>query len=230
MAWTAAQFSAPALGPMISGFAVPAKGWHWSMWEILWMAGPLFILMFLTLPETSADNILLHRARRLRKLTGNPNYKSQSEVNQSNLRLREVINDTLMVPFEIGMQNPGMLFTNVYSCVIYGIYYSYFEVFPLSYMGVYGFTIGETSLTYVSVVVGCIIGMIIYASYLHWYFNPAVARHGFPIQEARLVPALFATWFLPIGLFWFGWSVKPSVHWIVSVLGITSFACGGFVL
>lgn len=28
-AWVAAAFSAPALGPLLSGFSVPAKGWRW---------------------------------------------------------------------------------------------------------------------------------------------------------------------------------------------------------
>lgn len=28
-AWVAATFCAPALGPLLSGFAVTAKGWRW---------------------------------------------------------------------------------------------------------------------------------------------------------------------------------------------------------
>lgn len=36
-AWVAATYAGPALGPMLSGFAVTAKGWRWSLWEILWV-------------------------------------------------------------------------------------------------------------------------------------------------------------------------------------------------
>jgi DHA1 family multidrug resistance protein-like MFS transporter len=55
------------------------------MFELLWLAAPIFVFLFFLLPETSADNILLRRAARLRALTGNPNFKSQSEINQANL-------------------------------------------------------------------------------------------------------------------------------------------------
>ena len=60
--WVAAAYCGPALGPLLSGFAVTAKGWRWSLWEIVWIAGPVFILMFLTMPETSTPNIHLRRA------------------------------------------------------------------------------------------------------------------------------------------------------------------------
>src|SRR3954468_18987802 len=76
VAWVSAAYCGPALGPLLSGFAVMAKGWRWSLWEILWMAGPTLIVMFLFLPETSSHNILLRRAARLRKLTGNPKLQS----------------------------------------------------------------------------------------------------------------------------------------------------------
>lgn len=42
--WTAAAFCAPALGPVLSGFAVMAKNWHWSLWIVLWMSGPVLLI------------------------------------------------------------------------------------------------------------------------------------------------------------------------------------------
>jgi len=38
VAWVSAAYCGPALGPLISGFAVTAKGWRWSLWEILWVS------------------------------------------------------------------------------------------------------------------------------------------------------------------------------------------------
>lgn len=68
--WTTAAYCGPALGPLLFGFAIMAKSWRWLLWEIVWMSGPVLVLMLLCLPETSTPTILLHRARRLRKLTG----------------------------------------------------------------------------------------------------------------------------------------------------------------
>jgi DHA1 family multidrug resistance protein-like MFS transporter len=40
VAWVSAAYCGPALGPLLSGFAVTAKGWRWSLWEILWVWRP----------------------------------------------------------------------------------------------------------------------------------------------------------------------------------------------
>ncbi|KIN04643.1 hypothetical protein OIDMADRAFT_17618, partial [Oidiodendron maius Zn] len=50
------------------------------------VSGPVFLLMFMLLPEISTPNILLRRARCLRKLTGNHRLRSQSEIDQKNLQ------------------------------------------------------------------------------------------------------------------------------------------------
>lgn len=96
VAWVAAAYCGPALGPLLSGFAVMAKGWRWSLWEILWMAAPTLVVMFLFLPETSSHNILFRRAVRLRKLTGNSKLQSQSEIDQRMLKPSTVVVNALV--------------------------------------------------------------------------------------------------------------------------------------
>lgn len=119
-AWVAAAFCAPALGPLLSGFAVMNKGWRWSLWEILWMAGPVWIIMFFTMPETSSGTILLRRAQRLRKLTGDANMKSQSEIDQGSKSFRKIAVEQLVKPIEISIKDPAVAFTHVYTSCIYG--------------------------------------------------------------------------------------------------------------
>ncbi|KAL6245845.1 hypothetical protein RBB50_006998 [Rhinocladiella similis] len=229
-AWVAAAFCAPATGPLLSGFSVVAESWRWALWEVLWCAAPIFIFMFVSMPETSASNILLRRAQRLRKLTGNPNLKSQGEIDQGNISFNELAINQLWKPIEICIKDPAVLFTNVYTSLIYGIYYSFFEAFPFVYVGIYGFNIGELGIVFTNIVVGCIIGIIIYVSYVYFYLEPDIKNHGLRAQEHRLVPALFAVTLMPAGLFWFGWTSDPNTHWIVSVIGITLYAVGAFIL
>lgn len=131
-AWVFAAYGGPALGPLIAGFAVEAKGWRWSMWEILWMAGPVLVLMLLCLPETLADNILLRRAQRLRKLTGNERIMSQSEIDQRHMTPNSIIVYALIRPVEIVIKDPAIGFVNMYTALVYGIYYSFFEAFRKS--------------------------------------------------------------------------------------------------
>lgn len=126
IAWVSAAYCGPALGPLLSGFSVPVMGWRWSLLEVIWLAAPIFLVMFLLLPETSTPNILLRRAKRLRKLTGDARFMSQSEIDSRNLRPAAVLVDALIKPLEITLKDPAVLFVQVYTAIIYGIYYSFF--------------------------------------------------------------------------------------------------------
>ena len=188
------------------------------------MSAPIFILWFFFLPETSAQNILLRRAARLRAISGNDKIRSQTEIDRQGLTAKDVAVDAIIKPFEIMFKDPAVLFTNLYTSLIYGIYYSFFEVFPLVYGPLYGFNLGETGVVFTCIVVAAILAMIIYFSYLHFYLIPDVKKNGLREQEFRLRPALIAVIGPTAGLFIFGWSARSDIHWIVSVIGITIFA------
>lgn len=243
------MFAAPALGPMLSGFAVVAENWRWSLWEILWLAGPVYVLWFFCLPETSASNILLRRSMRLRKLSQNTNISSQSQIDRRGLTASAIAFDALIKPFEIMFKDPAVLFTNVYTALVYGIYYSFFEAFPLVYGPLYGFNIGETGVVFLCIVVGCVLAMGIYFYYLQFMLIPDILKNGLRAQESRLRPALIFVWGPLIGLFIFGrlllyvrhgwypltngcsgWSANKNVHWIVSVIGITIYALTVYII
>ncbi|KAL8682899.1 MAG: hypothetical protein Q9186_001062 [Xanthomendoza sp. 1 TL-2023] len=228
--WVSAAYCGPALGPLLSGFAVPVKGWRWSLWEIVWISAPVLLLMLLFVPETSTPNILLRRASRLRKLTGDNRLMAPSEIAQKNLNPSAVAIDALIKPLEITLKDPAIAFVNIYSSIVYAIYYSFFEVFPLVYGPMYGFNIGQTGIVFLCVLVACILGIIAYASYLYFYLVPDILAHGLRAQEHRLVPALICVFGPVIGLFIFAWTADPDIHWIASVIGITIYCATAFVV
>jgi DHA1 family multidrug resistance protein-like MFS transporter len=228
--WAFAATCGPALGPIISGFSVAAKNWRWSLWEMLWMNGPIFLSLFFFLPETSSANILLRRAQRLRKLTGDNQLKSQSEIDQAKMTPRDVVIDALWRPFQLMLLDPSIAFTAVYTAIIYGIFYSFFEAFPLVYEGMYGFNLGELGLTFLSVTIGVVLSLAWYWWYIYYVVEPSIRAHGLGAPERRLIPALFVTFFVPVGLFIFGWSARSDVHWIVSCIGIVITTIGIFLI
>ena len=230
VAWVSAAYTGPALGPLLSGYSVPAKGWRWSLLEVLWAAAPVFVLMFLTLPETSAPNILLRRAKRLRKLTGNERFMSQSEIDQKNLNPTAVLVDALIKPLEITIKDPAILFVQIYTAIIYGIYYSFFEVFPLVYPVYYNMSPGQIGLVFLCILVSCLIGVSLYCGYIIFYLNPRIRAKGFPVQENRLVPALGAAFGPTIGLFIFAWTARADIPWIAPTIGITVYGATVFVV
>lgn len=153
--WAAAACVGPAMGPIISGFSVSAENWRWSLWEMLWLAGPIWLALFFLLPETYPENILLRRAARIRKLTGKQNYKSQSEMKE--LRFREVAREALIRPMQLIMLDPAIAFADLYIALCYAIFYSFFEVFPFVYIERYGFNVGEMGLTFLAITIAVVI-------------------------------------------------------------------------
>lgn len=186
---------------------------------------------------------------RLRTLSQNPNIRSQSQIDRRGLTASAIAFDALIKPFEIMFKDPAVLFTNVYTALIYGIYYSFFEVFPLVYGPLYGFNIGETGVVFTSIIIGCILAIGVYFYYLRYMLIPDILKNGLRAQESRLRPALIFVWGPVIGLFIFGifhltvlrvpladqrllpgWSANKDVHWIVSAIGIAIYALACYII
>ncbi|KAJ5088484.1 hypothetical protein N7456_012100 [Penicillium angulare] len=230
MAWVAAAYCGPALGPLLSGFAVPVEGWRWSLYESIWASAPVFIVMLIFLPETSTPTILLRRAQRLRKIYNEKRFMSQSEIDQQHMKVSDIVVDALIKPMEITIKDPAVLFVQIYTAIIYGIYYSFFEVFPLVYPVDYGMNLGQVGLVFLCIMVSCIIGVGGYWAYLYYWMNPRIARLGWPVQESRLLPALPTSFGPTIGLFLFAWTARASIHWIAPTIGITIYGATVFVV
>ncbi|KAH7139800.1 major facilitator superfamily domain-containing protein [Dactylonectria estremocensis] len=223
--WAFFPLAGPSVGPMIAGFSVPVKGWRWSMWEIVWISS-FSLLNILLLPETSASNILHRRAARLRAFMSNPTYKSQSEITQQHLSAPTIARNSLMIPWKINFLDPSVLFTSLYCGFVYAIFYSFFEVFPLVYVDMYGMNWGEMGLVFMSVLIAVVVAGGPYLAFIHFVVNRAV-REGRPLEpEVRLIPAVFASFFVPSGLFLFAWTARPDIHWIVPSIGVM-FSSGG---
>jgi MFS transporter, DHA1 family, multidrug resistance protein len=224
--WCYFAWAGPAIGPVIAGFAVQAKNWHWPMWELVWMSGPMLIAMIVLLPETSGPSVLLRRAQRLRKLTGNANLQSQSEIDQQHLTASGIFVDAIIKPIEIVIKDPAVFFVNAYTSLFYGIYFTFFEVFPLVFPPYYGFNLGQTGLAFLACEVGASIGLLGYFAYLYLYMIPLNLKHGLQSPERWLMSGLAGAIMLSIGLFIFAWTARADVHFLVPLVGVVIFAAG----
>ncbi|KYK57107.1 hypothetical protein DCS_04114 [Drechmeria coniospora] len=224
LAWVSASYCGPALGPLLSGFSVPAMNWRWSLYESIWASVPVLLLMLLFLPETSSETILLRRARRLSDLTTD-RFVTAGEVEKSNITAAAILLDALIKPIEITFKDPAVLFVQIYTSIIYGIYYSFFEVFPLVYPVYYGMNMGQLGLVFLCILVACILGVVGYVGCI-WYMG----RRGFADAEKRLLPALPFSFGPTIGLFVFAWTARASIHWIVPTMGIAIYGSSVFIV
>lgn len=88
--WGIAAVCGPTMGPLVGGFAAQARGWTWTIWELMWLSGFCLVFIFFFLPETSSANILYRRTVRLRKLTGNEKLKCEPEIMAENMTPKDV--------------------------------------------------------------------------------------------------------------------------------------------
>lgn len=96
--WGISAVCGPVMGPLVGGFAAQAEGWRWTIWELMWLCGFSLVMFIFLLPETSANNILYRRTRRLRKVTGIESLRCQPELVGESMTTKDVRSDQL-VPY-----------------------------------------------------------------------------------------------------------------------------------
>jgi MFS transporter, DHA1 family, multidrug resistance protein len=117
---------------------------------------------------------------------------------------KKVAFDALIKPCEINILDPAVLYTTFFSGLIYGINYTWFEVFPIVFSGIYGFSSGALGLTFISFAVGMIIFTPMYMVYFKLFDEPRLTKTGVSAPEEWLRIGLWGSWLLPAGIFIFG--------------------------
>jgi DHA1 family multidrug resistance protein-like MFS transporter len=108
--------------------------------------------------------------------------------------------------------------------------YSFFESFPLVYLGTYGFSIGIMGAVFISVIIGAGLGVIVYWSLVYFIYEPYTLKYGIGNPEYRLVPGIFSAALAPAGMFIFGYASKSDITWVAPTVGIALYAACSFVV
>jgi DHA1 family multidrug resistance protein-like MFS transporter len=67
-------------------------------------------------------------------------------------------------------------------------------------------------------------------AYLHFAQEKQFNEDDELKPEKRLPPAMVGGFFIPVCLFWFGWSARPSTHWIMPIISSGYFSVAAFLL
>lgn len=196
----------------------------------MWLSGGSLAFLIFFLPETSPANILYRRARRLRRLTGNDKLVCEAELAGQDMSARDVVQMTLVRPFTLLFAEPIVLALDLYIALVYGLLYIWFESFPLVFEGIYGFSLGLEGLAFLGILVGVFVVLPPFVWYQHKYIEPKFNDDGELKPEWRLPPAFVGAFAIPICLFWFGWTSRADIHWIVPIIGTAWFSIGAFLL
>jgi multidrug resistance protein len=228
--YTASPFVGPSIGPLIGGFINQYTTWRWTFHVLLiWSGANLGMIVFLV-PETYHPVLLRNKARKLRKDTGDERWKAPKE--KTNKSIPKTIAYSLLRPFQLLFLEPMCFNLCLFSAILLGILYLFFGAFPLVFGGNHGFTLSQTGMAFLGIFVGMVLGC---STDPFWHKNysrlikqreEATGEIGGSEPEYRLPPAIAGGILVPIGLFMFGWTTYPSVHWIVPIIGSTIFGMG----
>ncbi|KAL2052844.1 hypothetical protein ABVK25_006783 [Lepraria finkii] len=213
--WALGPLMGPVIGPVAGGYLSQAKGWRWVFWVIATAAGAITISAFFFIRETYAPILLERKAKKLRKETGNMNFKSKlaSKITPSQLWWLSIVRPMKMLVF-----SPIVLALSTYMAVVYGYLYLLFTTLTEVYEGQYGFSQGSVGLTFLGIGVGSLFGVIIFGIASDRILK-AKSKGGVMKPEYRLPPMIPGSFLVPIGLFLYGWSADQHVQWIVPIIG-----------
>lgn len=246
-----APFVGPSLGPLFGGFINYNTNWRWTYYFLLIWGFVLYLAIIFYVPETYRESItsrtpvegkytdiskrldpivLRTKARKMRKETGDERWKSPSE--RAEKSVVSAIGRSLLRPFQLLIFEPMCLNLCLLSAILLGTLYLFFGAFPLVFRNVYGFNLWQSGLTFMGILAGMIM-----AAFLDPVWNRVRGRlnrqlaeetgvEGGSEPEFRLPPAIVGAVITPIGIFMFGWSCFPWVHWIVPIIGSAIFGAG----
>lgn len=230
MIYTASPFIGPGLGPIIGGFINYNVSWRWSFYVLLIWSGIMLVLVTALVPETYHPVLLRKKARKLRKETGDERYKAPIEVSDRTITM--TVLHSLYRPFMLLFLEPMCLNLCLFSSILLGILYLFFGAFEVVFTNVYDFKLWQVGLTFVGLLVGMLSAI---ASDPIWHWNylrllrnkeEEPGEPGKSEPEFRLPPSIAGAPLCVIGLFWFAWTIYPSIHWIVPLIGAGFFGCG----
>lgn len=227
--FSAAPFLGPVCGPIFGGLLGDfASSWRWIYWTFLIVACVFYVPFILIVRETHHPTLLKARAKKLRKDTGDNTYKALSELKKRTLK--DIGRESFLRPFILLSELIVFLIT-LYMSVVYGLLYMFFFAYPVVYMEGKGWSASKTGIMFIPIGVGVLVGSFI-APFINTDYNkmaqPYRDRGEIPPPELRLRPMMVGCWFLPVGLFSFGWSSYPHVSWAGPCF--SGFACGlGFL-
>ncbi|KAJ5874928.1 uncharacterized protein N7529_003358 [Penicillium soppii] len=220
--WAMGPILGPVVGPVAGGFLAEAEGWRWVFWVIAIATGVMMILTIIWYRESYAPVVLEHKAARLRKETGNPDLRSIRDTGKLSPRL---FLTALARPLKLLFTSPIVFMMALFAAITYGYMYLMFTTITSIFEDNYGFGPGVAGLAYLGFGIGCMIGLITTGRVANHIAQDHIKKGCFA-PESRLLPMMVGCWFMPVGLFWYGWSAEAHTHWIVPILGTGVFALG----
>ncbi|KAL4779191.1 major facilitator superfamily domain-containing protein [Aspergillus varians] len=204
------------LGPLVGSVIALRTTWRWIYYSQAIASAMFVALLYFFFAETREAILLVRKAA-----AWNEYYEKREQVGLRALMIRI---HRRMVGW-CGRGIPVVFFFSLWVAFSWAVLYLNFGSIPLIFSTTYNFTLEQTGAIFTAIPTAAIL-----ATLLSSYQEKLATKHNLlgPSPESRLYFACLESILLPIGLFWFGWTAQPSIHWIVPTLGIACSIVGVF--
>jgi MFS family permease len=218
------QFIGPEVGPLIGGFINQHLSWRWTFWIIMMWSGAELALIYFCVPETYTPVLLRRRAAALRASTGDERH--YAPIERLSRSIPRTIAWSCLRPFQLLFFEPMVLLLCLFTALLLGVLYLFFQAFPLVFGNVHGFDLQTIGLTFLGLFVGMVAGILSDPFWGNLRQKLIAKNKGKSEPEYRLPSGILGGILVPIGLFWFSWTTFASVHWIVPIIASGFFGTG----
>ncbi|CAG8150910.1 unnamed protein product [Penicillium olsonii] len=228
--YSLAPLLGPALGPVAGGFIAENTTWRWVFYSTSIVDALIQVMGLFFLRESYGPKILRDRAMRLRKESGDESY--QTEIERQKKPLSETMRIALIRPFRLLLTQPIVQVLALFMAYIYGIMYLVLSTFPSLWTSpqYYNESVGIGGLNYISLGLGFWLGSQICAPLNDRIYRRLKARNNGVGKPEFRVPLLFlGAFFIPTGLFIYGWTAQYHCHWIAPNIGAVLFGTGNII-
>ncbi|KAL2818951.1 major facilitator superfamily domain-containing protein [Aspergillus granulosus] len=210
----------PVLGPLVGGFLTAGKGWRWTFWLLSILGGIFGSAALVIMRETHPKVILERKAAALRRATDN--HKFQSKLARS-LSPQQILLQVLIRPLMLLFQSPILFVISLYVALVFGVMYLLFTTFTSVFEGQYGFSASMSGLVYLGLGVS-LVGSMAFFNIINGRMQAATPS----CPENRLIPMIWFSPLVSLGLFVYGWTTYYKVHPIVPIIGTCFMGFGAF--
>lgn len=209
-------FSGPLLAPAIGGFTImnDRLDWQWTHYIAGILGAASFVSLIFFLEESYVPILLVLKAKRLRRETGDWSIHAKHE--ELNITFRVLLRNYLTVPLKMLALDPIILCMCSFGAFVYGLLYLFLTAYPIIFQEVRGMDAGLGGLPFIGVVIGQVLAgaaMLLRTQRLQAKIK---VNKGQMTPEWLLVIGIPGSVAFSAGLFWLGWTgYKRQYHWIL---------------
>ncbi|TFK76035.1 multidrug resistance protein 4 [Pluteus cervinus] len=224
--YTLGPLLGPVLGPIAGGWVAQSIG---PKYVFIIIAGLCMIASLVGIPLLRETYGPLIRMRLDQARTGST--KSHSRFRPPGLggsqSPSQYLWDNLSRPMILLTRSFLCFILSLYMAFLYGIYYLMFATFANFFKETYGFGAGIGGLCYLGLGVGFFAATLFGARLGNGlYAKLSKANGGVGKPEMRIPALIIGSFFVPVGVFWYGWSAQAKIHWIMPIIGTAIFGFG----